>query len=104
MIQAKGLTKRYGDLVAVEDVNFSLGNILETRTYDATVPYDVLFCRNVFIYFTEGALRRALDNFASVLRPGGLLFLGHAESIIGISKQFDTLRLARCIAYKKRAP
>jgi chemotaxis protein methyltransferase CheR len=85
-----------------EDVNFSLGNILEARSYDTGGPYDVLFCRNVFIYFSEAALRRALANFAGVLRPGGLLFLGHAESIIGISDDFATVRLARCIAYKRR--
>ena len=86
-----------------EDVAFSLGNILEPSSYRAGAPYDVLFCRNVFIYFAEEALRRALANFASVLRPGGLLFLGHAESIIGISDDFETVRLARCIAYKRRA-
>ena len=63
----------------------------------------MLFCRNVFIYFAEEALRRALDNFASVLRPGGLLFLGHAESIIGLSDNFETVRLARCVAYRRRA-
>jgi len=85
------------------DVAFSRGNILEPRGYRAGAPYDVLFCRNVFIYFAEDALRRALASFASVLRPGGLLFLGHAESIIGISDDFETVRLARCIAYQRRA-
>jgi chemotaxis protein methyltransferase CheR len=86
-----------------QDVRFARGNILEPSSYRAGAPYDVLFCRNVFIYFAEGALRQALENFASVLRPGGLLFLGHAESIIGISDDFDTVRLARCIAYQRRA-
>ena len=86
-----------------QDVEFRLGNILEPSTYRASAPYDVLFCRNVFIYFAEAALRRALANFASVLRPGGLLFLGHAESIIGISDDFETVRMARCIAYRRKA-
>ncbi len=62
----------------------------------------MIFCRNVFIYFAEGALRRGLQNFFQVLRPGGLLFLGHAESIIGVSEEFETVRLARCIAYQRR--
>jgi chemotaxis protein methyltransferase CheR len=92
------LRDRYRD-----DVSFSLGNILEPRTYRIGAPYDVLFCRNVFIYFTEEALHRALESFASVLRPGGLLFLGHAESIIGVSDEFETVRLARCIAYQRRS-
>lgn len=86
-----------------QDVSFAPGNILETRSYRRGAPYDVLFCRNVFIYFAEDALRRALANFASVLRPGGFLFLGHAESIIGISEDFETVRLTRCIAYQRRA-
>ena len=99
---------RSGDLFSLrdryrQDVSFSLGNILEPISYRAGAPYDVLFCRNVFIYFAEEALRRALANFASVLRPGGLLFLGHAESIIGISEEFETVRLARCIAYQRKA-
>ena len=86
-----------------QDVSFSRGNILDPRSYRAGAPYDVLFCRNVFIYFAEEALRRALAAFASVLRPGGLLFLGHAESIIGVSDDFETVRLARCIAYQRNA-
>ncbi len=85
-----------------EDVEFSLGNILQTRSYRDNQPFDVVFCRNVFIYFAEGPLRKALANFASVLRPGGLLFLGHAESIIGVSEQFETVRLDRCIAYQRK--
>lgn len=85
-----------------QGVSFALGNILEPASYRAGAPYDVLFCRNVFIYFAEEALRRALANFASVLRPGGMLFLGHAESIIGISEEFETIRLARCIAYQRK--
>ncbi len=86
-----------------QDVGFSLGNVLEPSSYRAGAPYDALFCRNVFIYFAEEALRRALASFASVLRPGGLLFLGHAESIIGVSDDVETVRLARCVAYKSRA-
>ena len=35
------------------------------------------------------------------LRPGGLLFLGHSESLIGKSDRFETVRLERCIAYRK---
>ena len=99
---------RSGDQFSLRDryrqnVEFAHGNILDPGTYRAGAAYDVLFCRNVFIYFGEAALRRALENFASVLRPGGLLFLGHAESIIGITDAFETVRLARCIAYQRTA-
>ena len=86
----------------VENTNFSLGNILDLRTFPTPGGYDVVFCRNVLIYFSERALHRAIDNFASALRPGGLLFLGHAESIIGLSDAFETVRFERCIAYRRR--
>lgn len=86
----------------LEGTRFSSGNILDLQTYPSPGGHDVLFCRNVLIYFSERALHRAIDNFASALRPGGLLFLGHAESIIGLSNAFETVRFERCIAYRRR--
>ena len=84
-----------------QGVQFYGGNILEPNDYPATGPFDALFCRNVLIYFSEEAIHRAITNFARALRPGGLLFLGHSESIIGISSAFETVRLKRCIAYRR---
>jgi chemotaxis protein methyltransferase CheR len=86
-------------------VRFATGNILDPVSYPGgpgAAAYDALFCRNVLIYFSEAALRRAVHNFARVLRPGGLLFLGAAESIIGLSDRFETLRLPHTIAYRRR--
>ncbi|MDH3253872.1 MAG: protein-glutamate O-methyltransferase CheR, partial [Acidobacteriota bacterium] len=67
-----------------KSVSFTHGNILDLPTYPAS-NYDAIFCRNVLIYFSEPALHRAVENFAAALRPGGLLFLGHSESIIGLT-------------------
>ncbi|HYH44371.1 MAG TPA: CheR family methyltransferase, partial [Thermoanaerobaculia bacterium] len=75
--------------------------ILDPATYRPAVQYDALFCRNVLIYFAEPALHAAVRHFAQMLRPGGLLFLGASESIIGLSDQFETVRLSRSIAYRK---
>ena len=86
-----------------QGVSFASGNILDAATYGSRAPYDVVFCRNVLIYFSEEAFKRAISNFASVLRPGGLLFLGHSESLIGRATEFQTVRLERCIAYRKGA-
>jgi chemotaxis protein methyltransferase CheR len=83
------------------NLRFTPGNIIDSQTFARAVPYDVLFCRNVLIYFSEPALHRAIDNFAQVLRPGGLLFLGAAESIIGLSSRFEVIRLGAVIAYRK---
>ncbi len=82
-------------------LRFNHGNILELDSFAAPVAYDAVFCRNVFIYFSEPALHRAVANFAAVLRRGGLLFLGHSESIIGLSDRFETVRLRNLIAYRK---
>lgn len=84
-----------------EGVSFASGNILDASTYASRAPFDVVFCRNVLIYFSEEAFQRAIANFASVLREGGLLFLGHSESLIGRNTSFQTVRLERCIAYRK---
>jgi chemotaxis protein methyltransferase CheR len=86
-----------------DGVRFAWGNLLDLATFQPAEPYDAVFCRNVLIYFAEGALYRAIRNFAAVLRPGGLLFLGTAESIIGMSDDFETIRLGRTIAYRRVA-
>ena len=82
-------------------VRFAWGNILDPATFPPAAPYDAVFCRNVMIYFSEAALRCAVRHFAAALRPGGLLFLGVAESIIGLCPQFETVRLNRAIAYRR---
>jgi chemotaxis protein methyltransferase CheR len=82
-------------------VHFAGGNILDLPSFGHQPPYDAVFCRNVLIYFTEPALHAAIAHFARVLRPGGILFLGAAESIIGLSDQFETVRLRDTIAYRK---
>lgn len=82
-------------------ITFDRGNILKFETYNRPIPYDAVFCRNVLIYFSEVSLHKAVDNFARSLRPGGILFLGHSESIIGVSDKFEAIRLGNCIAYRR---
>lgn len=45
--------------------------------------FDVIFCRNVLIYFSNEMRSRIIDRFAELIRPGGVLYLGHSESILG---------------------
>lgn len=47
-------------------------------------PFDIIFCRNVLIYFQPETKRKVLSNLLSKLRPGGHLFLGHAETMHGV--------------------
>lgn len=83
------------------NVNFFWGNIVELETFRGEALYDAVFCRNVLIYFSPASLRRAVQHFAAVLKPGGLLFLGATESIIGLSESFETIRLPGTIAYRR---
>jgi chemotaxis protein methyltransferase CheR len=82
-------------------VSFRVGNLLEAATYRRGLAYDAIFCRNVLIYFSEPALRATVENFAAALRPGGLLFLGHSESLVGITDAFEISRLGDAIAYRR---
>lgn len=86
-------------------IRFAWGNLLDLASIQLPAGgYDALFCRNVLIYFSESALRQAVSNFAALLRPGGLLFLGASESIIGVSESFETLRFGRTLAYRRVGP
>jgi chemotaxis protein methyltransferase CheR len=50
--------------------------------------YDVIFCRNVLMYFTDEQARAAVARISRSLAPGGFLFLGHAETLRGLSQDF----------------
>ncbi|MEM6961304.1 MAG: protein-glutamate O-methyltransferase CheR [Myxococcota bacterium] len=61
-------------------VHFKQLNLL-AHTWPKLHPFDVIFCRNVIIYFSTEDKIRLVKHFAQVLRPGGYLFLGHSETI-----------------------
>jgi len=82
-------------------VSFKAGNLLDPRSYDGLAPLDVIFCRNVLIYFSDGAVQRAVGLFHQALAPGGYLFLGHAESLSRVSSGFLPIRFQGAIVYQK---
>ncbi|WP_052709912.1 CheR family methyltransferase [Azospirillum thiophilum] len=51
-------------------------------------PFDAIFCRNVLIYFDRRGRTKVIEDFARMIRPGGHLFLGHSESLYGVSNLF----------------
>jgi chemotaxis protein methyltransferase CheR len=67
-----------------QKVNFLRVNLLSSH-YDIPKPVDVIFCRNVFIYFNRQTQGQILERFCGYLRPGGYVFLGHSETVNGIS-------------------
>ena len=62
-------------------------------------PFDAVFCRNVVIYFDEKTQMRLLNRFATLLRPGGFLYLGHSERMVGPAEAL--FRLDGTTTYRK---
>jgi chemotaxis protein methyltransferase CheR len=62
-------------------------------------PFNVIFCRNVMIYFDRPTQQRLVNRFWELLEPGGFLFVGHSEGLSGIRHDFQYMKPA---IYKKR--
>jgi len=72
---------------------------LNEPAYPLTGKFDLIFCRNVLIYFDMRGREQVVRRLASFLSPGGYLFLGHAESLHGIS---DCLRTVVPTVYTRK--
>jgi chemotaxis protein methyltransferase CheR len=87
-----------------ESVTFVAGNL---ATDDAATAYparfDVIFCRNVLMYFTPSKFQEAVGRLARALTPGGYLFLGTAETLRGISDDFELCQSHGAFYYRKKA-
>jgi chemotaxis protein methyltransferase CheR len=70
-----------------ENILFRRLNFIESR-FPFSNPVDIIFCRNVMIYFDPEDKRKLIDRFFRLLAPDGFLFLGASESLIGIDKRF----------------
>ncbi|GLQ06959.1 CheR family methyltransferase [Sneathiella chinensis] len=77
-------------------VHFKQLNLLQD--WPMTKQYDVIFCRNVLIYFDNPTKDRLVSRYINLLRPGGLLFLGHSESLF---QNAHGLSLIGRTAYRK---
>jgi chemotaxis protein methyltransferase CheR len=82
-------------------VGFRQGNLLEPASFAGLAPLDVIFCRNVLIYFSDTATLRAVRQFHEALAPGGYLFLGHAESLSRVTDIFTPIRFQGAMVYQK---
>jgi len=64
---------------------------LNKEVYPFQKPFDLLFCRNVLIYFDTESKRRVIDRLLQVLSPTGYLFIGHAESLTGLGDRVRSI-------------
>lgn len=82
-------------------VSFSYTNLLDPVRIRLIEQMDVIFCRNVMIYFNIDTRRKVIDNFYDRLVPGGYMLLGHAESLMNISAAFSLRHLKYDMVYQK---
>jgi len=67
----------------------------------ATGHWDLVFCRNVIIYFDQSTTRQVLTRLLASLEPGGTLFLGYSESLFRLFEGFDLVEVAGAFLYRK---
>jgi len=85
-----------------ELVSFSYLNLLDPYKCSLISDMDVIFCRNVIIYFDKEAKKKVIGSFYEKLRKGGYLLLGHSESLINISNAFALRTLRNDMVYQKQ--
>lgn len=84
-------------------VKFSHLNLSDRKKMSLMHEMDFIFCRNVMIYFSDEVKRQIVKGFYGSLKPGGYLFIGHAESLHGISKAFKLTYFKNGLVYQKEA-
>ena len=70
-----------------EMVRYETLNLL-SPSWGITEKFDVIFCRNIMIYFDKPTQAKILERFVPLMKPGGLLFAGHSENFTYISRDF----------------
>lgn len=96
----------FGDYYKVKEsimemVEFKHMNLLDDKMREKMGKVDIIFCRNVLIYFDDAAIKKIIDAFYNILNPGGYLFLGHAESITHLKTGFKAIYTPSTFYYKK---
>ncbi len=82
-------------------VSFGRLNLYDEPRVSLLGSVDVIFCRNVIIYFDDASKRTVINNFYNRLVDGGYLLLGHSESLISLSTQFKLRHLKNDMVYQK---
>lgn len=81
--------------------HFGQMNMLDEDRSRVLGKADAIFCRNVLIYFEPRARKTAIDVLYDRLNPGGVLLLGHSESLLNVSTAFELLHLKEDLVYRK---
>lgn len=97
-----GLT-RISDSVK-RHVDFVHTNLMDASKVSLLGTMDVILCRNVIIYFDLETKKCVMKMFHDKLRPGGYLLLGHSESLINVTSDFELKHLSRDLVYRRPVP
>jgi len=88
----KGKGRQAGQVRVKQDlcryIDFRQLNLMQAWN---EAPKDIIFCRNVIIYFDKESKRRLVERYAETLKPGGFLFIGHSESLFKVSDRFELI-------------
>jgi chemotaxis protein methyltransferase CheR len=84
-----------------KNVSFRHLNLLDS--YTLLGKFDIIFCRNVLIYFSPEVKTKIIKQFAQALNPRGYLFLGASESLSTLNSDFEMIRCNPGIIYRKKA-
>jgi chemotaxis protein methyltransferase CheR len=84
-----------------DSIEFTRANLIDAKDMARYRDFDLIFCRNVLIYFDDASRRQAAENLYDCLRPGGYICLGHSESMSRISPLFRVCRFPEAIVYQR---
>src|SRR6188768_1946176 len=84
-----------------DSIELTRVNLIDPQDMKQYRDFDLIFCRNVLIYFDDASRRQAAENLYDCLRPGGYICLGHSESMSRISPLFSVCRFPDAIVYQR---
>lgn len=84
-----------------QSVDFTRVNLAERTDTRSYRNFDVIFCRNLLIYFDDISRKTAAETFYDALKPGGFICLGHSESMSRISSLYKVRKFPEAIVYQK---
>ena len=83
-------------------ITFKNFNLVDYPAYRTLGTLDVIFCRNVLIYFDEAVKSKVIKGFHEVLHPKAFLLVGHSESIHSFNVGFELMHFSKAMGYRKR--
>lgn len=82
--------------------SWTVSNLMSAADIEPFAGCPIIFCRNVFIYFSEDRIRQVVERFAEAMPSPGYLFVGASESLLRVTRRFELEEIAGAFVYVKR--